>query len=91
MSHRERTVLSEDGDEASEDPLFEWDWSDAADDTSLLESFGSSPVTPPKCRSEQRSWTVGQTNEDWSDFADDEGVLEFGAKSANLDRLRTSQ
>jgi hypothetical protein len=80
-------VLSEDGDEASEDPLFD-DWSDAADDASLLESFGSNPQHPRNAAQEQRvQVTVGQTNEDWSDAADDEGVVgSFGVKSANLDR-----
>jgi hypothetical protein len=67
---------SEDGDEASDEPLFE-DWSDAADSEGLLESFGASPRHPQNAAQAQRAQeTVGQAFEDWSDAADDEGMLE---------------
>lgn len=82
-------VLSDNDDEPFEDPLVEFeDWSDAADDASLLESFGSNPQHPRNAGQEQRvRETFGHTVEDWSDAADDEGVLEsFGNKSANLDK-----
>jgi hypothetical protein len=67
---------SQDGDEASDEPLFE-DWSDAADSEGLLESFGASPSHPQNAAQAQRvQETGGQTFEDWSDAADDEGLLE---------------
>jgi hypothetical protein len=72
---RSNIILSENGDEASEDPLFE-DWSDAADDTSLLESFGVKSANLD--RGSEHSSVTNQSHrirvEEWSDAADESEV-----------------
>jgi hypothetical protein len=91
--HAQRPETTEDVDEAPDKYAFE-DWSDAADDEGVLESFGSKvanlegspqPRQVPDHEERVQESAVHAAFEDWSDAADEEGILEsFGTKAANL-------